>query len=190
MRLIDDYPIEILISLALVTATYALAQRLHVSGPLSMVAAGLLIGDRGPRYAMSDQTQRYLFGLWTVIDEILNSILFLLIGLEVLVLSFEHVSIGLAAVAIPIVLFGRLLAVSGPLLVFGWGRLMSIRNVPFLTWAGVRGGVSVARAFPSRKPRQTGNSRRDLFGSPLQHHRAGIDAGASRSANCRRRPTG
>lgn len=147
MRLIDDYPIEILISLALVTATYALAQRLHASGPLSMVAAGLLIGDRGPRYAMSDRTQSYLFGLWTVIDEILNSVLFLLLGLEVLVLSFEHVSLSLAAMAIPIVLLGRLLAVSGPLLVFGWSRLMSIRNVPFLTWAGVRGGISVALAL-------------------------------------------
>ena len=147
MRLIDDYPIEILISLALVTATYAIAQRLHVSGPLSMVAAGLLIGDRGPRYAMSDQTKTHLFGLWRVIDEILNSVLFLLLGLEVLVLSFADVSPGLAALAIPIVLLGRLLAVSGPLLVLGWGRLMSIRNVPFLTWAGIRGGISVALAL-------------------------------------------
>ena len=76
MRLIDDYPIEVLISLALVTGTYAVAQRLHVSGPLSMVAAGLLIGDRGPRYAMSEKTQTYVFGLWTLIDEILNSVLF------------------------------------------------------------------------------------------------------------------
>lgn len=147
MRLIDDYPIEILISLALVTATYAIAQRLHVSGPLAMVSAGLLIGDRGPRYAMSERTQTHLFGLWTVIDEILNSVLFLLLGLEVLVLSFKDVSPGIAALAIPIVLLGRLLAVSGPLLVFGWSRSMSIRNVPFLTWAGVRGGISVALAL-------------------------------------------
>ena len=81
MRLIDDYGIEVLITLALVTGTYALAQRLHVSGPLSVVAAGLLIGDRGPRYAMSERTQTYVFSLWTLIDEILNSVLFLLIGL-------------------------------------------------------------------------------------------------------------
>ncbi|MBM0206954.1 sodium:proton antiporter [Micromonospora sp. STR1s_5] len=147
MRLIDDYPVEVLISLALVTGTYALAEKLHVSGPLSMVAAGLLIGDRGPRYAMSDRTQTYLFGLWTLIDEILNSVLFLLIGLEVLVLTFEHVSIVLAALGIPIVLLGRLLAVSVPLLAFAWSRLMSFRNVPFLTWAGVRGGISVALAL-------------------------------------------
>lgn len=147
MRLIDDYPVEVLISLALVTATYALAQRLHVSGPLAMVAAGLLIGDRGPRYAMSDRTQTYLFGLWTLIDEILNSVLFLLIGLEVLVLSFELASLVFAAAAIPIVLLGRLLAVSGPLLAFPHSPLMSFRNVPFLTWAGVRGGISVALAL-------------------------------------------
>jgi monovalent cation:H+ antiporter, CPA1 family len=147
MRLIDDYPVEVLISLALVTATYAVAQRLHVSGPLAMVAAGLLIGDRGPRYAMSDRTQTYLFGLWTLIDEILNSVLFLLIGLEVLVLSFERSSLALAAMAIPIVLFGRLLAVSGPLLLVPWSALGSFRNVPFLTWAGVRGGISVALAL-------------------------------------------
>jgi hypothetical protein len=89
MRLIDEYSIEVLISLALVTGTYALARRLDVSGPLSVVAAGLLIGDRGPRYAMSERTQTYLFGLWRLIDEILNSVLFLLIGLEVLVLRFE-----------------------------------------------------------------------------------------------------
>jgi CPA1 family monovalent cation:H+ antiporter len=147
MRLIDDYPIEVLISLALVMGTYALAQRLHVSGPLSVVAAGLLIGDRGPRYAMSDRTQTYLFGLWTLIDEILNSVLFLLIGLEVLVLRFERLALVLAGAAIPVVLFGRLLAVAGPLVVFGWSKLMSVRNVPFLTWAGVRGGISVALAL-------------------------------------------
>ena len=114
MRLIDDYPIEVLISLALVTGTYAVAQRLHVSGPLAMVAAGLLIGDRGPRYAMSNRTQTYLFGLWTVIDEVLNSVLFLLIGLEVLVLSLERASLTLALAAIPIVLVARLLAVAAP----------------------------------------------------------------------------
>ena len=147
MRLIDDYPIEVLISLALVMGTYALAQRLHVSGPLSVVAAGLLIGDRGPRYAMSDRTQTYLFALWTLIDEILNSVLFLLIGLEVLVLRFERLALVLAGAAIPVVLLGRLLAVAGPLVVFGWSKLMSVRNVPFLTWAGVRGGISVALAL-------------------------------------------
>lgn len=144
MRLIDDYPIEVLITLALVTGTYAMAQKLHVSGPLSVVAAGLLIGDRGPRYAMSERTQTYVFGLWTLIDEILNSVLFLLIGLEVLVLRFEPWAVLAAGAAIPIVLAARLFAVALPPLVFAWSTLMSVHNVPFMTWAGIRGGISVA----------------------------------------------
>lgn len=147
MRLIDDYAIEVLISLALVTGTYALALHLHVSGPLSMVAAGLLIGDRGPRYAMSERTKGYLFALWTLIDEILNSVLFLLIGLETLVLRFDLRSLWLAATTVPVVLFSRFVAVSVQPFLFGWTRLLSLRNAPFLTWAGVRGGISVALAL-------------------------------------------
>lgn len=147
MRLIDDYSVEVLISLALVTATYAIADRLHVSGPLSVVAAGLLIGYHGPRKAMSDRTQTYLFGLWTLIDEILNSVLFLLIGLEVLVLKFDTRSLEIAAVAIPLVLFARLIAVGAPAMAAWSSDMMSTRNVPFLTWAGIRGGISIALAL-------------------------------------------
>lgn len=147
MRLIDDYSIEVLISLALVTTTYALAERLHVSGPLSVVAAGLLIGHHGPRTAMSDRTQTYLFGLWTLIDEILNSVLFLLIGLEVLVLKFDMLSLMTAVVAIPLVLLARLVAVGVPALIAWSSDLMSTKNVPFLTWAGIRGGISIALAL-------------------------------------------
>lgn len=147
MRWIDDYPIEVLISLALVTGTYALAQRLHVSAPLSVVAAGLLIGDRGPRYAMSERTRSYVYALWTLIDEILNSVLFLLIGLEVLVLRFEPSALVVALATIPIALAARLLAVAAPPLAFAWTNLLSLQNVPFLTWAGVRGGISVALAL-------------------------------------------
>ena len=111
------------------------------------MAAGLLVGDRGPRYAMSDRTQTYVFALWTLIDEILNSVLFLLIGLEVLVLRFEPRALIVAVAAIPIVLFGRLVAVSAPPLVWPWSKLMSVHNIPFLTWAGIRGGISVALAL-------------------------------------------
>jgi CPA1 family monovalent cation:H+ antiporter len=144
MRTIDDYAVEVLITLALVAGTYAVAQRLGTSGPLSMVAAGLLIGDRAPRDAMSDRTQGYVSALWTLIDEVLNSLLFLLIGLEVLVLRFQPSVLILASTAIPIVLIARLIAVSVPLLAFPWTERLSIQNVPFLTWAGVRGGISVA----------------------------------------------
>ncbi len=89
MRAIDDYPVEVLISLALVTGTYTLAAKLHFSGPIAVVVAGLLIGTHAPRDALSDETQRHLFGFWALIDEILNSVLFLLIGLEVLVLRLD-----------------------------------------------------------------------------------------------------
>jgi CPA1 family monovalent cation:H+ antiporter len=87
MRAIDDYPVEVLVSLALVAGTYALANRLHTIGPIAVVVAGLLVGNRGPLDALSDQTQRYLFGFWRLVDEMLNAVPFLLIGLEVLVLA-------------------------------------------------------------------------------------------------------
>ncbi len=147
IKAIDDYAIEVLISLALVTGTYAVAQRLHVSGPLAMVAAGLLIGDRGPRYAMSDRSKTYMFGLWTLIDEVLNSVLFLLIGLEVLVLRFEGLALVLALLTIPIVLVGRVVGVVAPLVMLAWSKTVSARDIPFLIWAGVRGGISVALAL-------------------------------------------
>ncbi|MEL6061472.1 MULTISPECIES: cation:proton antiporter domain-containing protein [unclassified Methylobacterium] len=147
MRAIDDFPVEVLITLALVTGTYALAQRIGVSGPLAVVAAGLLVGDRAPRDAMSERTQGYVEALWTLVDEVLNSVLFLLLGLEVLVLRFEASGLALAACAVPIVLLARLIAVSAPLLAFRWRGNLSARNVPFLTWAGVRGGISVALAL-------------------------------------------
>lgn len=147
MRAIDDFPVEVLITLALVTGTYALAQKIGTSGPLAVVAAGLLIGERAPRYAMSERTRTYVSALWTLIDEVLNSVLFLLIGLEVLVLRFEPSALGLALAAVPIVLVARVISVSTPLIAFRWSDKLSARNVPFLTWAGLRGGISVALAL-------------------------------------------
>jgi len=147
MRSVDDYAIAVLISLALVFATYALAARLHMSGPLAVVVAGLLVGNRGPREGLSDETQRYLFGFWTLIDEMLNSVLFLLIGLEVLVLRFEPVFGGLMAVAVVLALVARLAAVSGPVLLVGRIRSFRAGTIPILTWGGLRGGISVALAL-------------------------------------------
>lgn len=147
IRSIDDYPVEIMISLALVTGTYALAQTLQISGPLAMVSAGLLLGERGPRDAMSERTQRYLFGLWSVIDEILNSVLFLLIGLEVLVLRFEGTTLVLAALAPFLVLFARLVSLCAPLVMLPFSQAFSVKRLPVLTWGRVRGGISVALAL-------------------------------------------
>jgi CPA1 family monovalent cation:H+ antiporter len=147
MRAIDDYSIEVLISLALVVGTYAIASRLVVSGPLAVVVAGLLVGSRGPRDALSEETQRYLFGFWTLIDEMLNSVLFLLIGLEVLVLRFEPAFGWLMMLAVPLVLVARLAAVSGPVLLLGLFRKFGRGTIPVLTWGGLRGGISVALAL-------------------------------------------
>ncbi len=112
-----------------------------------MVVAGLLVGHRGPQDAMSDQTQQHLFGFWTVLDEILNSVLFLLIGLEVLVVRFDAQFATIAMVAIPLALFGRFVAVAVP--VAGLRRWLNFGpgTVPLLTWGGLRGGISVALAL-------------------------------------------
>ncbi|WP_052629036.1 cation:proton antiporter, partial [Rhodopseudomonas palustris] len=144
MRMLDDYPIEVLISIALVTGTYALAARLHVSGPIAVVACGVLIGNRGAELAMSDVTRRYLFGFWTLIDEMLNSVLFLLIGIEVLVLGADLTLAPLALAAIPIVLIARFLSVSLPINLLRLGYRFERGTVRILTWGGVRGGISVA----------------------------------------------
>jgi CPA1 family monovalent cation:H+ antiporter len=144
MRLIDDFRIEVLISLAMVMGTYALAGKLHLSGPIAMVCAGLLIGERGPADAMSEITQRYLFGFWTLIDEILNIVLFLLIGLEVLVLRPDQAVMPIALLAIPIVLTARLLSVAAPVAALSVRVPFMKGTIPVLTWGGVRGGISIA----------------------------------------------
>lgn len=146
-RAIDNYPIEVLVSLALVMGSYALAQRLHISGPLAMVVAGLLIGNRGPRDAMSDETQRYLFAFWELIDEVLNSVLFLLIGLEVLVVRFDASFAWLAAACVPLALLGRLSAVALPVAALARVIPFVPGTVAALTWGGLRGGISIALAL-------------------------------------------
>jgi CPA1 family monovalent cation:H+ antiporter len=146
MRAIDDFPVEVMITLALVSGTYALAQRLGVSGALATVAAGRLVGIRAPRDAMSDRTQRYVSALWTMIDEVLNSVLFLLIGLEVLVIAPSFQSFLIALFAVVIVVGARAVALGVPLLlpIMGPKQPGILR---FMTWAGVHGGISIALAL-------------------------------------------
>ena len=152
MARIDEHAIEILISLACVAGTYALAQRIdilghHLSGPIAVVVAGLMIGNKGASVAMSEHTQESLFGFWEMIDEILNSVLFLLIGLEILVLGLVPQYAFIGAVAIPLVLLARLCAVFVPMKVIGTFKSFTRGAVPVLTWGGVRGGISVALAL-------------------------------------------
>ncbi len=147
MRAIDNYPVEILLSLALVTGVYAVAIRLHTSGPLAVVVAGLFVGNRGAATAMSDTTREHLFSFWEVIDELLNSVLFLLIGFEILVIGFDRSLAWPAIAAIPLVLMARLAAVSLPLAVRQLRETFTRGSVPMLTWGGLRGGISVALAL-------------------------------------------
>jgi len=147
MRAINDPAIELMITLALVTVTYAIALRLHVSGPIAMVAAGLLIGNHGAQFAMDERTRENVFQFWELIDEVLNSVLFMLIGLEVLILALNPGAAGLALATIPIVLIGRLIAVALPIGLLRFRDTFEDGAIRILTWAGLRGGISVALAL-------------------------------------------
>ena len=150
LKSIDGYQIEILISLALVTGGYALADALHLSAPLAMVVAGLLIGNQGRAFAMSDRTREHLDTFWELVDEILNAVLFVLLGLEVFVLTFQGAYVVAGLVVIPVVLGARFLAVGIPVRLLARSREFAPHTVKILTWAGLRGGISVALALSLR----------------------------------------
>lgn len=144
IRQINEHNLELLITLALVMGSYELALLLHTSGPIAVVVAGLLIGNHGQRLAMSEETRGHLNGFWTLLDEVLNAVLFLLIGLEVLIVSFETPLLLAALLAIPLTLAARLVAVGVPIGLLGLRREFSRGTIPILTWGGLRGGISVA----------------------------------------------
>ena len=147
MRRIDDYSLEVLITLGLAFGGYELAVYLHVSAPIMAVCAGLLIGDVGAKYGMSDETRQYVDAFWKLIDEILNAVLFLLIGVEVFAITFdfEYLTAGVAAIALALV--ARLAAVAGPVLTLRPFRSFSAGVIPIMTWGGLKGGISVALAL-------------------------------------------
>lgn len=147
MRRIDDYPLEVLITLGLAFGGYELAVALHVSAPIMAVCAGLLIGDVGTKYGMSEQTRQYVDAFWKLVDEILNAVLFLLIGVEVFAIAFdfEYLTAGVAAIALA--LTARLAAVAVPVLILRPFREFSAGVVPIMTWGGLKGGISVALAL-------------------------------------------
>ena len=147
MAYMDEHTLEILISIGVVAATYAIAIRLHLSGPIGVVVAGLLVGNRGVHVGMSEQTQKHLFAFWELIDEILNSVLFLLIGLEVLVLTLDPSSGWLVTFSIPLVLCARFISVYLPITTLSFWLHFTKGAVPVLTWGGLRGGISVALAL-------------------------------------------
>jgi CPA1 family monovalent cation:H+ antiporter len=147
LRSVDDYQVEILISLALVFGGYALANALHLSGPIAMVISGLLIGNRGRALAMSETTRQNLDRFWELVDEILNAVLFVLIGMTVLVLPLESRFLIPAFIAIPVTLLARFIAVGTPVSLLGMRREFTPHAIKILTWGGLRGGISVALAL-------------------------------------------
>lgn len=144
---VDNYQVEVLITLALVTGGYAAAEHLHLSAPIAIVVAGLLIGNHGRRAAMSDKTREHLDTFWELVDEILNAVLFVLIGLEVLVISLRDDYLLAGVLAIPLILLVRLFSVGLPITMMRPFRSFTPGVVSLLTWAGLRGGISVALAL-------------------------------------------
>ncbi|MES1928377.1 Na+/H+ antiporter [Salinisphaera dokdonensis CL-ES53] len=155
LRQMDDHQVEILVTLALVLGGYQLALSLHASGPIAMVVAGLLIGNHGRLFAMSETTREHLDIFWEIIDEILNTVLFVMIGLEMIHITLDGGYLVAGLLAIPLVLVTRYGCVSVALqLVRPWHRLGDNASA-LLTWAGLRGGISVALALalPAGEPR-------------------------------------
>ncbi len=157
LRAIDDYKTEVLLTLAAVTGGYVACTQLHISGPLAMVVAGLFIGNRGRLTAMSEESARRIDEFWELIDEILNSVLFVLIGLEVLVITLAPSYLLAGVAVVPLALVARWVSVAGMTLLLRGSREFTPGATRVLVWAGLRGGVSVALAL-SLKGKLTGEA--------------------------------
>jgi len=149
MKTIDQYQLEVIVTLALVTGAYSVASAIGASGPIAVVIAGLFIGNRGKRLAMSDTTVDQMEKFWSLIDEILNSLLFLLIGIEIFQVPFSsNINLVQACLlAIPVVLIARFISVFIPISILKIRREFSPGVVPIIAWCGLRGGISVALVF-------------------------------------------
>jgi CPA1 family monovalent cation:H+ antiporter len=147
LRSVDHYTVEILLTLAIVTGGYALANHLHLSGPLAMVVAGLFLGNRGRALAMSEHTRERLDGFWELADEFLNAVLFVLIGVEVVAVAFDGRAVLAGAIAIPVALVARWISVGLPVTALRALRPFTPHAIKVLTWSGLKGGISVALAL-------------------------------------------
>lgn len=147
LRSINNYVVEVLITLAIVMGGYLFAAYLHVSGPLAMVMAGIITGNKSRAEGMSDSSEEYIDKFWEMIDEIFNAILFLLIGFEMLIVPFTWMFFWLGCITIVIVLLARLISVAIPVLFLKPIKTFERNAIPILTWGGLRGGISVALAL-------------------------------------------
>ncbi len=158
MKVIDNYETEVIITLALVMGISALAHYLHVSGPLAVVVAGIFLGNKAPKIAWSENTHVYVDKFWELLDVLLNAILFVLIGLELLVISLNANYLVFGLIAIPIALLARYIALSGPVKFFEKKLDFIPKTNLIMTWGGIRGGISIALAL-SLEPQM----ERELF---------------------------
>jgi CPA1 family monovalent cation:H+ antiporter len=147
LKRVDNYQVEVLLTIALAMGLYAMADALHLSAPIAVVVAGLFVGNQGRAFAMTEKTREHVDTFWELVDEILNVVLFLLIGLELLVLPIERGWLVAGILAIPIVLSARWLSVAGIVGPLGWVTAQAKGAIPVLTWGGLRGGISVAMAL-------------------------------------------
>ena len=147
LRKVDDYVIEVIATLALVMGAYSIALNLHISGPIAMVVAGVFIGNTGRQFAMSEKSREHVTDFWHLIDEILNAALFVLIGFEVIVLSSSMDVITLSIIAVVVAVIARFSAVSIPLQFLNPIVAKEPGEISILTWAGLRGGISIALAL-------------------------------------------
>ncbi len=147
LKRVDNYHVEMLLTLALAMGVYALADALHLSAPIAVVVAGLFMGNQGRALAMTEKTREHVDTFWELVDQILNVVLFLLIGLELLVLRIEPGWLVAGVLAIPIVLAARWVSVAGIIGPLGWVKAQSKGAIPVLTWGGLRGAISVAMAL-------------------------------------------
>lgn len=147
LKSVDDYQVEVLITLALVAGGYALADRLHLSGPIAIVVAGLLIGNHGRLLAMSQRTREHLDLFWELLDGVLNAVLFVLIGLEILVLTYTTAHLVASLVMVLLVLAARFVSVLIPVTALRLFRPFTPGTVRIMTWGGLRGGISIALAL-------------------------------------------
>lgn len=147
LRSIDNYKVEVLITLAIVMGGYLFADLIHVSGPLAMVVAGIVTGNKSREEGMSDTTRSYIDKFWEMVDEIMNAILFLLIGFQMLIIPFDTIVFFLGCIAIIIALIARFVSIALPIYALQYKMPFEKNAIPILTWGGLRGGLSVAMAL-------------------------------------------
>ena len=158
LQRVQEQQIELFITLSIATGGYALAEQMHVSAPLAMVVAGIIIGNRGRSYAMSDRSRHFIDTFWEAIDEILNTILFFLIGLEMMVLNVSIKIILLGFSCIVIALLSRFLSLALPAWIMAKFYPVKLKTIALLTWAGLRGALSIAMVLTL-----SANHLKDLF---------------------------